>query len=108
MSQPVRISVRAAPCAVAWHVPTIEMGEPFAEITVSRSTFRFPDHRDDHDPSTLLRAWMTQAVRDAVRQDGLKRWIIWSDLSVTSFVDRDLTPHLRPAPSKDHGDKHAR
>ena len=97
ISQPIRISVRAAPCAIAWHVPTVEPGEPFAEVTANRSTFHFPDV-DADDPSTLLRAWMTQAVRDAVRRDGLKRWIIWSDLSVTSFIDADLTPHLKPAP----------
>ena len=98
MSQPIRISVRAAPGAFAWHVPTVEAGEPFAEVNASRSTFRFPDYRDDHDPSPSLRAWMTEGVRNAVRRDGLRRWIIWSDLSVTSFIDANLTPHLKPAP----------
>ena len=107
MSQPIRISVRAVPCAVAWHIPTIKAGEPFAEVNANRSTFHF-DNADADDPSTLLRAWMIQAVRDAVRRDGHRRWIIWSDQSVTSFVDPDLTPHLRPAPPQDHGDKHAR
>ena len=97
MSQPVRISVRAAPCAIGWHVPTIEMGEPFAKITVNRSTFHFPDV-DADDPSPSLRAWMTEGVRNAVRRDGLKRWIIWPDQSVTSFIAADLTPHLKPAP----------
>ncbi len=97
MSQPIRISVRAAPCAIAWHVPTVEAGEPFADVNANRSTFRFPDV-DADDPSPSLRAWMTECVGDAVRRDGLKRWIIWSDLSVTSFIDADLTPHLKPAP----------
>jgi hypothetical protein len=107
MSQPIRISVRAAPCAIAWHVPTVEAGEPFAEVNANRSTFHF-DNADANDPSPTLRAWMTEGVRNAVRRDGLKRWIIWPDQSVTSFVDPDLTPHLRPATSQDHGDKHAR
>ncbi|PTQ58160.1 hypothetical protein C8J45_1291 [Sphingomonas sp. PP-CE-3G-477] len=97
MPQPVRISVRAAPSAIAWHIPTIEQGDAFVEVTVSRSTFHFPDV-DADDPSPALRAWMTEGVRNAVRRDGLRRWIIWSDLSVTSFIDADLTPHLKPAP----------
>lgn len=97
MPSPIRISVRAAPGAIAWHVPTVEPGEPFAEVNANRSTFHFPDV-DADNPSSALRAWMTEGVRNAVRRDGLKRWIIWSNLSVTSFVDRDLTPHLRLAP----------
>ncbi len=107
MPSPIRISVRAAPGAIAWHVPTVEQGEPFAEVNANRSTFHFPDV-DADEPSPSLRAWMTEGVRNALRRDGLKRWIIWPDQSVTSFVDRDLTPHLRPAPSQDHGDQHAR
>ena len=70
MSQPTRISVRAAPGAIAWHVPTIEAGQPFAEVNANWSTFHF-DNADANDPSPSLRAWMTQAVRDAVRRDGL-------------------------------------
>jgi hypothetical protein len=107
MSQPIRISVRAAPGAIAWHIPTIKTGDPFAEVNVNRSTFNFPD-ADTNDPSPLLREWMTQSVREAVERDRLKRWIMWPDQSVTSFVDRDLTPHLKPAPSRDNGDQHAR
>jgi len=107
MSQPTRISVRAAPGAVAWHVPAIEAGQPFAEVNANRSTFHFPDV-DGDDPSPSLRAWMTEGVRNAVRRDGLKRWIIWPDQSVTSFIDADLTPHLKLPPSQDHGKQHAR
>lgn len=98
MQSPIRISVRAAPGAIAWHVPTVDAGEPFAEVNANRSIFNYPDV-DADDPSTLLRAWMTQAVRDAVRRDNLKRWIIWPDQSVTSFIDADLTPHVKPPPS---------
>jgi hypothetical protein len=105
MSQPIRISVRAAPGAVAWHAPTIEAGEPFAEVNANRSTFHLPD-ADAHNPSPSLREWMTQSVRAAVERDHLKRWIIWSDQSVTSFVSPDLTPHWKPAPSGDHGGQH--
>ena len=97
MPSPIRISVRAAPGAIAWHAPTVEAGEPFAEVHANRSTFHYPDVNAD-DPSPSLRAWMTEGVRNAVRRDGLRRWIIWSDLSVTSFIDADLTPHLKPAP----------
>jgi hypothetical protein len=55
MSRTIRISVRAAPYAIAWHVPAIEAGEAFAEVSVSASTFRFPD-ADADEPSPALRA----------------------------------------------------
>lgn len=101
MPSPIRISVRAAPGVIAWHVPIVEAGEPFAEVNANRSTFRFPD-ADTDDLSPPLRAWMTEAVRNAVRRDSLKRWIIWPNLSVTSFIDHDLTPHVKPSPSRFH------
>jgi hypothetical protein len=106
MPDTIRISVRAAPAAIAWHIPAIEQGAAFAEITVSASTFRYPD-ADAHDPSPSLRAWMTQSVRAAILRDRLKRWIIWPDASVTSFPGPDFMPHLRPAPSRHHGEEHA-
>lgn len=105
MSRPVRISVRAAPGAIAWHIPTIKAGEPFADVNANRSIFHF-DNADTNDPGPSLRAWMIEGVRNAVHQDGLKRWIIWPDLSVTSFVGPNLTPHLRPAKPQYHGPQH--
>lgn len=107
MSQPIRISVRAAPAVVAWHIPAIEAGDPFAEVNANRSAFHLPD-ADPHHPSPALRAWIVEHVRQAIGRDHLKRWIIWPGGAVTSFIPPDLTPHLRPAPSKDHGDKHVR
>lgn len=94
---PVRISIRAAPAVVAWHAPRIEVGEPSAEIGVSASTVRYPDAFDDVGELTPpCRDWITQAVRAAILRDGLKRWVTWPDLAVTSFPGANLTPNHRP------------
>jgi hypothetical protein len=97
MPKPTRISVRAAPAAIAWHALRIETGEPSAEVNVNTSTFRFPDALDDTGmPTPSCQAWIIQAVRSAILRDGLKRWVTWPDLEVTSFTGPDLTPHHRP------------
>ncbi len=77
-----------------------------AEVSANRSTFCFP-HADERDPDPALRAWMTKNIREAIRRDGLKRWILWPEGSVTSFVGPDLATHHRTAPPKHHGDEHA-
>ena len=97
----VRISVRAAPAAIAWHTPRLETGEPFAEVNVNTSIFRHPDAIDSvGTPARAYRQWIIHAVREAILRDGLKRWVTWPDLSVTSFPEPDLMPHHRlPQPS---------
>lgn len=98
MPHPIRISVRAAPAVIAWHTPKIQSGEPLAEVGVNTSTFHLPNAVDDAGmPTQALREWIIQAIRHAIRQDELRRWITWPDLSVTAFVEPDLTPHHRPA-----------
>lgn len=77
-----------------------------AEVSANRSTFCFP-HADARDPDPALRAWMTKNIREAIHRDGLKRWILWPEGSVTSFVGSDLATHHRPTPPKHHGDEHA-
>lgn len=104
MPNPVRISIRAAPAVIAWHAPLIEAGELSAEVNVSTSTFSHPNALDEVGaPTDACRAWITQAVREAILRDALKRWVTWPDLSVTSFAGPDLTPYHRPpqpAPSR--------
>jgi hypothetical protein len=101
---PVRISIRAAPAVIAWHIPRIEAGEPSAEVNVSTSTFSHPNALDEAGfPTASCRQWITKAVREAILRDTLKRWVTWPDLSVTSFPEPDLTPHHRapqPTPSR--------
>jgi hypothetical protein len=94
----VRISIRAAPAVIAWHAPRLQTGEPFAEVNINTSTFRFPDALDEAGfPTASCRQWITKAVREAILRDALKRWVTWPDLSVTSFPGPDLTPHHRPS-----------
>jgi hypothetical protein len=93
----VQISIRAAPAVIAWHASRLETGEPFAEVNINTSTFRHPDAVDSTGaPTDACRVWITQAVRQAILRDNLKRWVTWPDLSVTSFPGPDLTPHHRP------------
>jgi hypothetical protein len=97
MPNPVRISIRAAPAVIAWHIPNIETGEASAEISINTSNFYHPDALDEADaPTDACREWIIQAVQAAIQRDGLKRWITWPDLGVTSFTGADLTPHHQP------------
>jgi len=104
MPNPVRISIRAAPAVIAWHVPRIEAGDTSAEVNIITSTFRHPDALDEAGfPTASCRQWIAKAVREAILRDALKRWVTWPDLSVTSFPGPNLTPHHRapqPAPSR--------
>jgi hypothetical protein len=99
VNHPIRISVRAAPAVVAWHAPTIEDGVLWAEVRVSHSNFRFPCPFDENGDLTKgCRTWIVEAVRSAIQRDGLKRWITWPDLAVTSFAGVDLVAHDREIP----------
>ncbi|GAA0677563.1 hypothetical protein [Sphingomonas insulae] len=97
VANPVRISIRAAPAVIAWHIPHIETGETSAEVNINTSNFHHPDALDEADaPTDACREWIIHAVQAAIQRDGLKRWITWPDLGVTSFPGPNLTPHHRP------------
>ena len=99
MNRPIRISVRAAPAVVAWHEPVTEDGVLWAEVRVSHSNFRFPCPFDRNgEVIEGCRTWIVEAVRGAIQRDGLRRWVTWPNLAVTSFVGVDLVVHHRKDP----------
>jgi hypothetical protein len=94
------LTIRVMPAAFKWQPFTIKDGEPSASIDLNHADIRYPRPLDaDGEPTPACRDFLVQVVRNAMRNNGLRMWITWPDLSSTSFTGSDLTPHLRLPPA---------
>jgi hypothetical protein len=91
-----RIGVRLMPAFFGEHTVNIQPGDPHASIALNRADIRFPEPFDDDHLTQACRAFITEAVRQAVRRDQHMRLINWPDGSSTLFTRDRLMPILRP------------
>lgn len=92
-----RIGVRLMPAFYGQHIVAIDPGDPRASIALNRTVIRFPEPFNDGHPTDACRAFITEAVREAIRRDRHRRWISWSDGSSTSFTRDEAIPISRAA-----------
>lgn len=96
--------VRCMPAVFAQHDIRVEEGEPFADIGLNRSSWRFPQpYGQNGHPTAVCREWIVENVRAAVSRDGHHRLIIWPDESVTVC---NAVPSLRSNRPSDHQEQH--
>jgi hypothetical protein len=99
------IWMRCIPAVYIRHPVHVATGEPLGEIALNTSRLRFPNPRKPNGHFTdACREWITEAVAEAIRREGIQRLIVWSDLTFTTF-NKDAEPTLR-RPFGSHEDRH--
>lgn len=85
--QQTTIITRLIPAVFGTCRVSITDGDPHASIGANRADIRFPQPFDENGLTDACRAFIITAAREALRADGLKRWITWPDRSVTAVTD---------------------